>query len=167
MQSDIFKYAVSTLKETLIKFPELKCEVVDEFVDGKSNQVKLDVIDLFQCANDRTGQKIIVNEKMVDVPTQFVMILRISFSGKNLEENLSNYGRVAVFFKDNNSFECGDFGWYGNENGRFFVEPVIRRESHCNEYLHLDYRIDLQLNSVKTEKFTRVEKKILNANQIK
>lgn len=166
MQSDVFKYVVTTIKENLANEKDLNCEIVDCFTEGKQNQVKLEVIDLFQCANDRTGQKIVVKEKLIDIPTQYVMILRLSFSSKTLEENLSTYGQVAVYFKDHSSFDCGEYGWHGN-NGRFYIEPVVRTEIRNCEYLHLDYRIDLQLNSVKDESFKRVEQKNLIANQIK
>lgn len=167
MQSDIFKYVVLYIKNSLSKDSKIKCDIVDEFSEKHDRQLKIEIIDLFQSSNDKTGQKIIVNEKLYEVPAQYIMFLRISFSGKKLEEVLSLYGQVAVYFKDHNNFECGEYNWHGNELNKIFLEPVIRKEPINSEYLHLDYRIELQLNSNKGTDFVRVEKKVLNANQIK
>lgn len=168
MQSDIFKFAINCVKDALKKNADGHFSVTTDFTKSEKPQVKIDVVDIFQSSNDKTGQKIIVDEKLYEVPTQYVLMLRLSFGGGAIEDVLTAYGYVATFFKDHNSFDLGEFNWHGNTTSKFFMEPVIRREfSDKNEYLHLDYRIELQLNSEKPEKFARVEKKVLNANQIK
>ncbi|MCR5254015.1 MAG: hypothetical protein K6C98_09935 [Treponema sp.] len=167
MQSDLFMYAVATIKDSIQNKSKCNFEVVEEFSENK-NQIKVAVTDIFQTTNDKTGQRIIVDEIMYEVPTQYEMHLSILFNGKKQEEVLSALGKVAVLFKDNNSFECGEYNWHGNDLNRFFLEPVIKKTAEqSNNYLHLDYKIELQLNSVKEGHFNRVEKKILNANQIK
>lgn len=167
MQSDIFKYVVETIKKSLTKNSENKFTVVDELiVDKKNNQVKVDVTDIYQTSNDKTGQRIIVDEKRYEVPTQFVMNIQISFAGKNLEEELSIIGLVAVILKDNSVFNCDEYNWHGNDLNKFFVEPIVRKTPlECGK-IHLDYRVEVQLNSRKGESFTRVEKKDLSAKQI-
>lgn len=167
MQSDIFMYVISCIKTNLQKISGSKFVITDEFTTANKPQIKIDVLDLFQSSNDKTGQKIIVDEKLYEAPAQYVLVLRILFDGKKIEEKLSAYGTVAAFFKDNNNFDLGEYNWHGNTTTRFYVEPVIRKDFNKNEYLHLDYRIELQLNSNKEEKFVRVEKKVLNTNQIK
>lgn len=168
MQSDIFKHVIETVKKSLTEASGKLYKIVDGFTTDKSNQIKIAVTDIFQIANDKTGQRIIVDEVRYEVPTQFVMNLRILFSGKTLEDTLSILGYVAAYLKDNNNFECGEYNWHGNDINRFFLEPVIRRESVINgENLYLDYKIELQLNSTKVENFVRVEKKDLRSNQIK
>lgn len=169
MQSDLFKYAIETIKNALKENAGGKYDVVEEFSDQGKNQIRLSVADIFQSTNDKTGQRIIVDEIRYEVPAEFVMVLRISFAGKSLEDVLSNLGFVAVYFKDHNFFECGEYNWHGNEINKFFLEPIVRREivNNNNGYLYLDYRLELHLNSVKEEKFVRVEKKVLSSNQIK
>ena len=51
---------------------------------------------------------------------------------------------------------------------KFILEPVVRRNSSENFSgdLYLDYRVEIQLNSLKGEKFVRVEKKDLSSKQI-
>lgn len=167
MQSDVFMYVLKTVKDSIKKNIKTDFAVVDAFSENK-NQIRVYIKDLFQVSNDKTGQRIIYNEIRYEVPAQYEMRLCIEFNGQKTEEVLSALGQVAVYFKDNNSFECGDYNWHGNDLNRFFLEPVIRKEAvNGNKYLDLDYKIELGLNSVKEEHFTRVEKKVLNANQIK
>lgn len=169
MQSDIFKFVISCIKENLSSVSKGIYVITNSFSpDSAEIEMKIDVIDLFQSSNDKTGQRIIVDEKMYEVPAQYSLILRISFAGKSLEEILSAYGFVAAYLKDHNSFELQEYNWHGNTLTKFFLEPVIRKEiEYKNEYLHLDYRIELQLNSTKAENFVRVEKKVLDLNRIK
>lgn len=168
MQSDIFKHAFSVIKNKLQENSSDKYVIVDDFSSEEKPQVKLVVTDLFQAANDKIGQRIIIEEKMYEAPALYVMNLRIIFSGKSQEEILSAYGLIASYFKVHNMYDCGDYNWHGNDKGKFFLEPVIRKEpENYNGYLYLDYRIELKINSTKAESFARVEKKNLSANQIK
>lgn len=167
MQSDIFKYALIKIKDSLKEIGDKSFTVVENLSEGK-NQVQVSVSDVFQCSNDKTGQRIIVGESRYEVPAQYIMILKLTFTGKSLEDKLSILGQVAAFFKDNNSFECGEYNWHGNESNAFFIEPVIRREANYNNKdLFLEYKIEIQVNSTKEEQFSRVKEKILNTNQIK
>lgn len=168
MQSDIFKHALSVIKNKLQENSPGKYAVVNDFSSGEKPQVRLVVTDLFQAANDKIGQRIIIEEKMYEAPALYVMNLRIIFSGKSQEDVLSVYGLIASYFKVHNTYDCEEYNWHGNNKGKFFLEPVIRKEpENCNEYLYLDYRIELKINSTKAENFVRVEKKNLSANQIK
>lgn len=169
MQSDIFKFVIQSLKKELSTVSNIKFNIVDEILkDKKENQVQLSIRDIFQTSNDKIGQRIIVDEKRYEAPAAFEMRIRVNiFSGKQ-EDALSLFGAIAVFFKDNNVFECGEYNWHGNDINRFVLEPIIKKDStnSFDDFLFLDYKVEVQLNSLKGEKFVRVEKKELSAKQV-
>lgn len=167
MQSDIFKYVVQSIKNKLEEKSEKRFQIVEEISEGKGkNQVKVDVVDIFQSTNDKTGQRIIIDEQQYEVPTQYVMEVSISFKGKDLEETLSVIGLVAAILKENSVYECGEYNWHGNDLNKFFIEPIIRNTFKETNILHLDYRVEVQINSRNGERFTRVEKKVLTSKQM-
>lgn len=167
MQSDIFKYVIQSIKDRLEKESEKRFQIVDDILENKGrNQVKIDVLDIFQSSNDKTGQRIIVDEKRYEVPAQYVMQVSISFKGKNLEETLSTLGFVASILKDNSVYECNEYNWHGNDLNKFFLEPIVRNSFKETNILHLDYRVEVQINSRNGESFTRVEKKNLDSKQM-
>ena len=168
MQSDIFKYVIQTLKKNLSAAIEIKFSIVDEFSKDSKNEVKFLVTDIFQTTNDKTGQRIIVNELRYEVPALYQMRIRVLIHAPLLEDALSLFGYIAVFFKDNTVYECNEYNWHGNELNKFILEPIVRRDSSENFSgdLYLDYRVEVQLNSLKGEKFVRVEKKDLSSKQI-
>lgn len=168
MQSDIFKYVIQTLKKNLSTASEIKFSIVDDFSKNPKNEVKFLVTDIFQTSNDKTGQRIIVDELRYEVPALYQMRIRVLIRAPLLEDALSLFGYVAVFFKDNTVYECNEYNWHGNELNKFILEPVVRRDSSENFSgdLYLDYRVEVQLNSLKGESFVRVEKKDLSAKQV-
>ena len=169
MQSDIFKYVIQTLKKNLSAASEIEFSIVDDFSDESKNEVKFLVTDIFQTTNDKTGQRIIVDELRYEVPALYQMRIRVLIHAPVLEDALSLFGYIAVFFKDNTVYECNEYNWHGNELNKFILEPVVRRDSTGNfsEALYLDYRVEVELNSLKGEQFVRVEKKDLSAKQVK
>ncbi len=168
MQSDIFKYVIQTLKKNLSTANELEFSIVDDFSNELKNEVKFVVTDIFQTTNDKTGQRIIVDELRYEVPALYQMRIRVLIHAPVLEDALSLFGYIAVFFKDNTVYECNEYNWHGNELNKFILEPVVRRDSSENfsEGLYLDYRVEVELNSLKGESFVRVEKKDLSAKQV-
>ncbi|MGN0384109.1 MAG: hypothetical protein ACI4DS_07555 [Eubacterium sp.] len=168
MQSDIFKFVIQSLKQNLSNASDFSFSIVDEISKDKSEkQIQFTVIDIFQTTNDKTGQRIIVDECRYEVPALYEMRIRVNIFAPQLEELLSLFGYVAVFFKDHTVYECAEYNWYGNEISKFILEPVIRKET-INTFIdtfHLDYRVEVQLNSLKGEQFVRVEKKELNAKR--
>lgn len=168
MQSDIFKYVIQTLKKELSATSDVKFSIVDEFSKNPKNEVRFLVTDIFQTSNDKTGQRIIVDELRYEVPALYQMRIRVLIHAPLLEDALSLFGYVAVFFKDNTVYECNEYNWHGNDLNKFILEPVVRRDSSENFSgdLYLDYRVEVQLNSLKGEKFVRVEKKDLSSKQI-
>lgn len=168
MQSDIFKYVIQTLKKNLSTANELEFSIVDDFSNELKNEVKFVVTDIFQTTNDKTGQRIIVDELRYEVPALYQMRIRVLIHAPLLEDALSLFGYIAVFFKDNTVYECNEYNWHGNELNKFILEPVVRRDSSENfsEGLYLDYRVEVELNSLKGESFVRVEKKDLSAKQV-
>ena len=170
MQSDIFKYVIQSLKKSLSASDEVKFTIVDDIqTDKNENQIKFDVTDIFQTANDKTGQRIVINEQRFEPPAIYEMCIKVSCFAPKLEDALALFGFVAVFFKDHSVYECGEYNWYGNTVNKFILEPVVRRESKekSSDSYDLDYRVEVQLNSVKGESFVRVEKKDLRSNMIK
>ena len=168
MQSDIFKYVIQTLIKELSAASDVKFSIVDEFSKNPKNEVRFLVTDIFQTSNDKTGQRIIVDELRYEVPALYQMRIRVLIRAPLLEDALSLFGYVAVFFKDNTVYECNEYNWHGNDLNKFILEPVVRRDSSENFSgdLYLDYRVEVQLNSLKGEKFVRVEKKDLSSKQI-
>lgn len=168
MQSDIFKYVIQTLKKNLSTANELEFSIVDDFSNELKNEVKFVVTDIFQTTNDKTGQRIIVDELRYEVPALYQMRIRVLIHAPLLEDALSLFGYIAVFFKDNTVYECNEYNWHGNKLNKFILEPVVRRDSSENfsEGLYLDYRVEVELNSLKGESFVRVEKKDLSAKQV-
>lgn len=169
MQSDVFSFVIQSLKKTLKTASDMNFHIVDEISKADSEkQIKFNVIDIFQTSNDKTGQRIIVNERRYEVPALYEMRIRISVFAPELDDALSLFGYIAVFFKDHTVYECGEYNWYGNESNKFILEPVVKKESAYgfSDYLYLDYRVEVQLNSLKGERFVRVEKKALNAKLI-
>ena len=169
MQSDIFKYVIQALKQSLSTASDIPFSIVNEISKEKAeNQIQFNVTDIFQTTNDKTGQRIIVDEQRYEVPAMYEMRLRVSIFAPELEDKLSLFGYVAVFFKDHTVYECGEYNWHGNEINKFILEPIVRMDCSCGftDSFYLDYRVEVQLNSLKGESFVRVEKKELGAKQI-
>ena len=169
MQSDIFKYVIQALKESLSTASDIPFSIVNEISKDKAeSQIQFNVTDIFQTTNDKTGQRIIVDEQRYEVPAMYEMRVRVSMFAPVLEDALSLFGYVAVFFKDHTVYECGEYNWHGNEINKFILEPIVRRDSTggFNDFFYLDYRVEVQLNSLKGETFVRVEKKDLSAKQV-
>ena len=98
MQSDIFKYVIQTLKKELSAASDVKFSIVDEFSKNPKNEVRFLVTDIFQTSNDKTGQRIIVDELRYEVPALYQMRIRVLIHAPLLEDALSLFGYVAVFF---------------------------------------------------------------------
>ncbi len=170
MQSDIFKYVIQSLKKSLSASDEVKFTIVDDIqTDKNERQIKFDVTDIFQTANDKTGQRIIIDEQRYEIPSVYEMRIKVSCFAPKLEDALTLFGFVAVFFKDHSVYECGEYNWHGNTVNKFILEPVVRKDSKekSSDTYDLNYRVEVQLNSVKGESFVRVEKKDLRSNMIK
>lgn len=168
MQSDIFKFVVQSLKQSLSNASDFSFSIVDEILKDKSEkQIQFTVTDIFQTANDKTGQRIIVDGCIYEVPALYEMRIRVNIFAPQLEELLSLFGYVAVFFKDHTVYECTEYSWHGNEISKFILEPIIKKEA-INTFadkFYLDYRVEVQLNSLRGEQFVRVEKKDLSVKQ--
>jgi len=167
-QSDIFKYVLTTISENYEKSLDKNSEIVEQFIENsKKCQIKFDVSDIYQTSNDKTGQRIVIDNQRYEVPTQYAMIIKISFDGACLDV-LSTIGKTAAFFKDNSVYDLKEYDWHGNTTHKFFLEPVIRqskKDSICDK-LYLEYKVEVQINSTKPESFTRVEKRDIRNNFI-
>ncbi len=167
MQSDIFRYVLKTISTNYKEYLNDKVMLVDSFNEPeKKCQVCFRVTDIYQIANDKRGQKIVVGNQRYDVPTQFAMRIRLEFLAADQLELLSVMGQTAVFFKDNAVYELNEYDWHGNVSHKFFIEPVIRSTEYTENFkiLFFEYRVEVQINSIKSERIVRVEKRDIRSN---
>lgn len=176
-QSDIAGCIYTALFEELQKVGGTAFSV-REFADGITDftvpVVVPSVTDICQIAVDKSGQRIIVDEKQYETPAQFKMDVRIAVYGDAYAAVLGVLGEIAVCFKDNPSLDVTACNWHGNECSKAFVEPEIRQpdaQRFCDkEHVHvlaLSYRIDFNLNSRIGIGFRRVEKRDLHSTVLK
>jgi hypothetical protein len=176
-QSDIAGCIYASLFEELQTVGGTAC-TVSEFADGITDftvpVVVPTITDICQIAIDKSGQRIIVDEKQYETPAQYKMGVCIAVYGTAYAAVLGVLGEIAVCFKDNPSLDVTDCNWHGNECSKVFVEPEIRQpdaQRFCDkEHVHvlsLSYRIDFNLNSRIGIGFRRVEKRDLHSTVLK
>jgi hypothetical protein len=136
--------------------------------------VVLSVTDICQTAVDKSGQRIVVDEKLYETPAQFMMGICCSVYGTAYAAVLNVLGEIAVCFKDNPSLDVSACNWHGNECRKVFVEPEIRQLEQSRfggrdgvHVLSLFFRIDFNINSRIGTGFKRVEKRDLHSNVLK
>lgn len=130
-----------------------------------------DITDICQTESDKTGERIVVEEKLYELPAQYEIALRCSLYGNEYETLLKAFGEIAVYFKDNPCFEGEAFVWHGSDRKKVFIMPEIRRADsthmfaenriHC---LQLNYRVSFAVNSRNGIGFKRVEKRDMHSN---
>lgn len=128
--------------------------------------VKVIVIDVCQIMSDKSGQKIIVDEKQYEQPAIYEICFSILISGKDIPSVLKAYGQIAVFFKDNSAIDIAEWKWHGCNSDKIYLEPVIRKtDCRKNSFddevqtVELLYKTECSLNSQKAYNFKRVEKR--------
>jgi hypothetical protein len=179
-QSDVMKYILESIRGSLVdisgKERIFMVEECGQKRDSGSDQlpvVRIEITDVCQLAFDKSGERIVVDEKQYEPPTQFAMCIRFAVSGADVSLVLGAVGELAVFFKDNPSVDISDCSWHGNDLKKIFLEPVIRQPVPGNELqkdgcvLNLDYRIDFGINSRRGTTFKRVENRDLRSRMIK
>lgn len=122
--------------------------------------------DICQCMFDKSGQQIIVDEKMYEQPAIYEICLGIKIQGKDISDVLKTYGQIAVYMKDNPSISIEEWKWHGSSSDKVYFEPVIRHadlsKSSFENGVHsfeLLYKTEISLNSQKSSEFKRVEKR--------
>jgi hypothetical protein len=150
------------------------CECVSGITDFSRPVVVPSVTDICQIAIDKSGQRIIVDEKQYETPAQFKMGICIAIYCTEYAAVLNVLGEIAVCFKDNPSLDVSVCNWHGNECKKAFLEPVIRQLDQTRfadrENVHalsLSYQIDFNVNSRIGTGFKRVEKRDLHSTVLK
>ena len=129
-------------------------------------KITVNINDICQCMIDKSGQRIIVDEKQYEQPAVYEMSVEILFEGNNIDMLLQAYGEAAVLFKDNPELDIVKYNWHGSSTDKIYLEPVIRHVDHGNvNYCEgvyrysLIYKTEFSLNSQKAYGFKRVEKR--------
>lgn len=132
----------------------------------KNVDVGIYVADIAQCMFDKSGQRIIVDEKQYEQPAMYEMSIVIKLSSSDQQTLLSAFGQIAVLFKDDPSIDIGSYAWHGCTNSKIYFEPVIRhvdfnKRNFINDvyFYELVYKTEFSLNSQKAYGFKRVEKR--------
>lgn len=145
-------YNLIFLRVNSIKYPSVNISVV--------------INDLCQCVVDRTGQKVIFEEKQYEPPAMFEMSISVRFEGKNINDLLKAYGEVVVLLKDNPELDIGNYAWHGSITNKIYLHPIVRNVNHgripdCEGLFkyELVYSTEFSINSHKSYEFKRVEKR--------
>ena len=133
---------------------------------GSDCAAYVEVADIAQCMFDKSGQRIVVDEKQYEQPASYEMCLTVSVEGKDVGAVLKSFGALAVHFKDNPAVDISKWKWHGYQSDKVYLEPVIRRASldrwageRNSLRLVLAYKTEFSLNSRKASGFKRVEKR--------
>lgn len=126
----------------------------------------VEVVDIAQCMFDKSGQRIVVDEKQYEQPAPYEMCITVSVESKDAGKALKAFGALAVHFKDNPAVDISEWKWHGCQSDKVYLEPVIRHtnfERRTGESgmvrFALAYKTEFSLNSQKANGFKRVEKR--------
>ena len=144
-------------------------------VEGRGTEMpakaRVEVTDLCQFSQDKNGQRIVVDELLYEMPSMFAMSIAVTVSAESYPAALEAAGSIAAIVKDNNVIAAGECNWHGNDGLRMFIEPAIRglvpagaRQAPTIPAIRLEYVIEAGINSLKGERFTRVEKRDVRTN---
>lgn len=124
------------------------------------------VADIAQCMFDKSGQRIVIDEKQYEQPACYEMCIAVSVEGKDVAAVLKSFGALAVYFKDNPAVDISEWKWHGCQSDKVYLEPVIRHVDFNRRVgedsglcLVLAYKTEFNLNSQKASGFKRVEKR--------
>jgi hypothetical protein len=139
--------------------------------DEQKPTVCLAVSDLCQLYPDKNGQKIEVDETIFEVPTRLGCIFSLTISAEAYPPLLETAGRLIQYFKDNNTILLEGYKWHGENEGKIFIEPVIRKpepkdwlKTHDLPAVSLEYTLEVGINSQKGVPFKRVDKRVVKGN---
>lgn len=129
------------------------------------------VSDICQLVQDKNGQQIVFNEVHYDEPTRIGFVLTLTIVSKSSMALLEAVGCIIRYFKDENTISLKDeYTWHGNDDGKIYIEPVVRDTDLARAIslplpdISLKYRIELGINSEKGTPFRRVEKRDIKSN---
>ena len=146
---------------------------MEESKNGQQPVVYLGVSDLCQLYPDKNGQKVEMGEIIFEVPARVGCIFSLTVTSGAYPLLLETVGQLIQYFKDNNTILLEDYKWHGENEGKIFIEPVIRKpepqgkpKNHDLPVIIIEYILEVGINSLKGTPFKRVEKKILKGNII-
>lgn len=152
---------------------ELASRVSGILSDAGIRDVTADVsvVDICQLAQDKNGQRIVIDERRYELPALYALVSRVNLGGADWGLVLSAAGAVARGLKDGPVIELGEYNWHGNQGGRTFIEPIVRASRTVNgppsgPAASLEYRIEAGVNSGIGEEFKRVEKRDLRTERM-
>jgi hypothetical protein len=139
--------------------------------DGQPAAVYLGVSDICQLYPDKNGSKIEVDEMIFEVPARVGCIISLTVMSEIYPPLLETAGQIIQYFKDNNNIRLEDYKWHGEDEGKIFIEPVIRKPEpagrpkiHDLPAISLEYILEVGINSLKGTAFKRVEKQVVKGN---
>ena len=91
-------------------------------------EISIKIEDILQTQLYNTGETIIVDEKMYELPSYFKMYFSIVFKSENIYDLLSAFGQVAVLFKDNPEIDITGYSWHGENSNTIYLEPNINNQ---------------------------------------
>jgi hypothetical protein len=178
-QSAILKAAYETIYKNISELGEenglfqVSNGSMETLKGGKQAEVYLGISDLCQLYTDKNGQKVEMDEMIFEVPARVGCILFMTIISRTYPSLLETAGWLIQYFKDNNAIQLEDYKWHGENEGKIFIEPVIRKpellrrpQSNDLPAIILEYQLEVGINSQKGVSFKRVEKKILKGNII-
>jgi len=178
-QSAILKAVYETIQKNISGLGEedglfqVAVGMVEEQKDVKQPIVFLGISDICQLYPDKNGQKIETNEMMFEIPARVGCIFFLKITSDTYPPLLETAGRLIQYFKDNNTIQLEDYKWHGENEGKIFIEPVIRKpetlgntKTHDLPFLVLEYQLEIGINSQKGVPFKRVDKKVINGKII-
>jgi hypothetical protein len=143
---------------------------VTEKMKTKKSTVYIRISDLCQISQDKNGEKVFIDEQQFPAPTFMAFIFTIEISAQQYQDALETAGFIVHHFKDNNSFDAGEYNWHGNKNDAMYMEPIIRepeinrmRNNLAEASVFLEYRIEAAINSEKGGVFKRVQSRDIKA----
>ncbi len=171
-QSAVFRYAYDSFVKLLERGgTESGLYRIEGSIEEAGATVCVVVTDLCQFAQDKNGQRIVVDELLFEMPSMFAMSFTVTVSAASYAIALEAAGTIAAMVKDNNVIAVDECNWHGNDGLRMFIEPAIRGivpagngASYTVPTVKLEYVIEAGINSLKGNRFTRVEKRDIRAN---
>jgi hypothetical protein len=154
-------------KKLSVLSEETKLFVMRDKDENVSNETRviLGVSDICQLFSDKNGEKVEENGMIYEAPTMVGCVFSLSVISGNYPSLLETVGRLIQYFKDNNYIQLDDYKWHGENDGKIFIEPVVRkpelRAGFKDRYLTaftLEYLMEIGINSQKGTSFKRVEK---------
>lgn len=176
-QKGVLKHLFSTILSRLEKTGEESS--LFTVVDGtpqtntphSETVVYLSVSDICQIERDKTGERIVVDEKRYELPAQIALCFRIYINAPLYIDVLETAGYIISFLKDMPPIDAAEYNWHTNESGQIYLAPIARPIKinispmpNFQSELYLEYIADAGINSLNGEEFTRVDKRDIRGN---